>query len=128
MVKAVFENNRETGTMRMSMHGHAGYDELGKDPVCAGASVLAFTLAQYVSNLEEEGGLESKPTIRIATGNMRVKCRPKPACWGEAATIFNFTHLGMRLLSEAYPKHVQTKVVDPAEAVSIEDSSTSRTD
>jgi len=128
MVTAVFEDNRETGTMRMSMHGHAGFDELGKDPVCAGASVLAFTLAQYVSNLKEEGGLQGKPIIRISGGNMRLKFRPKLEYLYEAAVMLNYACLGMQLLAAAYPMHAEIKVVDPAEAVSIEDSSTSRTD
>ena len=45
MIEVRFEEDREKGVLSMELRGHAGFAELGRDPVCAGASVLAMTLA-----------------------------------------------------------------------------------
>ena len=52
MIDVKFEASGEN--LIMDMKGHASFAEMGKDPVCAGASVLAMTVAQCVGHLGME--------------------------------------------------------------------------
>ncbi len=127
MVKAYFNFDTERNAFEMRVQGHADFAELGKDPVCAGASVLAFTAAQVVDLIDREQLLE-EPVIRISGGNVRLECRPNGASFCRVQTIFLFTQIGMQLLEAAYPGHVSVTMFAAAEAEAIEGSSTSRTD
>ena len=128
MIRAIFECNRETGKLEMRVHGHANFAELGKDPVCAGASVLAMAAAQCIDLMEQAGSLQKEAVFKIDNGNVRVKCLPKPEHFDEALLIFHVAHVGMELLAAAYPEHAEVKVIGAAKADSIKESSTSRTD
>ena len=52
MIETKFEQSGDA--LIMDMKGHASFAEMGKDPVCAGASILAMTVAQCVRNMSEE--------------------------------------------------------------------------
>jgi len=93
-------------TLILDMKGHAGFAELGKDPVCAGASVLALTVAQCADHMYAEKKLQKKPTIRVRNGHVKVVCRPKPEAWNEALHLFYVGETGMRLLTAAYPGYL----------------------
>lgn len=63
MIKAIFYQ-KDGITFGFSVTGHAGYDESGKDIVCAGVSALVinainsletFTDDNIISRIEEEG-------------------------------------------------------------------------
>ena len=128
MVKAIFTFDTMQGIIEMRVQGHADFDELGKDPVCAGASVLAFTAAQCIDCIDQKHGFEEKPVIHIAGGNVRVQCRPRDGFFAETMMVFNVISVGMQLLANKYPDHVRLIPFEAAEADSIKDSSTSRTD
>ena len=106
MITASFEQSREKGILSMELRGHAGFAELGKDPVCAGASVLAMTVAQCVKGMEEAGRLRKKAHILIRSGRVLVTAKPGEEFWNEAKHLFWVGETGMRLLSEAYPGNV----------------------
>lgn len=84
------------GLLTLIMTGHAGYDETGRDIVCAAASMLADALAGTMQILDPR-------TIRQAdAGHMRVQ---SPA--GDAARCLYFhTAVGLYQLAAAYPAHV----------------------
>lgn len=103
MVNARFECGRDFIAMRVN--GHAGFAELGKDPVCAGASTLAMTVAQCIAIMGDEGKLQKKPNIVIRDGRVSVAAKPKPECFDEALHIFYMGEVGMQILAEAYPEH-----------------------
>lgn len=127
MVKAYFDFDTERNAFEMRVQGHADFAELGKDPVCAGASVLAFTAAQVIDLIDRNQLLE-EPVIRISGGNVRLVCRPNEKSFCRAQTVFLFAQIGMQLLEAAYPGHVSVKMFAAADAEAIKDSSTSRTD
>ena len=104
MVDAKFEYSPDK-YLSMTVKGHAGFAELGKDPVCAGASVIAMTVAQCIQFMQEDGKLQKKPSIVIRNGRTTVTAKPKPEHWAEAFHIFYIAEIGMQLLSEAYPEH-----------------------
>ena len=109
MITASFEQSREKGILSMELRGHAGFAELGKDPVCAGASVLAMTAAQCVRSMEQAGRLQKKAHILIRGGRVLVMAKPKEESFDEARLLFWAVETGLRLLSEAYPGYVQVK-------------------
>ena len=90
----------------LDMKGHAGFAELGKDPVCAGASVLAMTVSVCTETMHREGKLKKAPTMRVKNGRVLVVCKPKPEYWTEALHLFYVAETGMHLLAESYPEHV----------------------
>lgn len=104
MIDVKFEASGEN--LIMEMKGHASFAEMGKDPVCAGASILAMTVAQCVSYLSMEKKCKKKPTIQIRSGRVLVVCKPKPEHFGEALHIFYVGETGMHLLAESYPQYV----------------------
>ena len=109
MVTVRFEKDREKGILSMEAVGHAGFAALGKDPVCAGASVLAMTIAQCAGAMEEAGRLRKKAHILVRGGRVLVTVKPKPERWDEAAHLFWVGETGLRLLAAAYPGYVEIR-------------------
>ena len=109
MIEVHFEQDREKRILSMEVRGHADFAELGKDPVCAGASVLAMTAAQCVKSMEEAGRLRKKAHIVIRGGRVLVTAKPREEAFDEARLLFWTAETGMRLLSEAYPGNIQVK-------------------
>ena len=95
--------------LSLSVRGHAGFAEIGKDPVCAGASILAMTVAQCVISMHEAGKLQKKPHLIIRNGRVEVTAKPKPQYEAEARHIFYVGEVGMELLAQSYPDHVEIK-------------------
>ena len=106
MVTAEFRYTPE-GVFVMEVKGHASFADLGKDPVCAGASVLAMTVAQCAADMGESGMLKKKPNITVRNGRVNVIVTPKPEALLEAWRLFSIGQRGMQLLEESYPKHVR---------------------
>ena len=104
MVTARFNHEEEAWTM--SIRGHASFADLGKDPVCAGASVLAMTVAQCVQLMYSQGKLQKKPHITIRGGRVDVTAKPKEEYEGECRHTFFVGEVGMTLLAESYPENV----------------------
>ena len=88
MTTAKFGIEAGAGALVMDVRGHTGFAELGKDPVCAGASVLAMTVAQCVELMGEDGKLQKKPNIRIQNGRVTVVAKPQPEHFHEALHLF----------------------------------------
>ena len=106
MTNVIFRELPDSGAIEMRVQGHAGFRELGKDPVCAGASILAFTVAQCIEVMEPRK-LEKAPNIIIKDGSVRVVVKPKPDFYGEAFHIFAVGEVGFHILSKSYPDHVE---------------------
>lgn len=93
---------------KLEMTGHAGYAELDKDIVCAGASMLFYALADTIQKSREY--LIKDPEIEIKQDekdiNAVIKVEPKPEYVGNFSLMYEQTLNGLRLLAEAYPKNV----------------------
>ena len=105
---------RPDNAIEMRVNGHADFAKLGSDPVCAGASVLALTVAQCIDLMARSEALEDVK-IRIGSGNTRVVAKPKPEAIKEAMDFFHVAAIGFQLLAEAYPEHVELILYEPAE-------------
>ena len=115
MVKAIFTCDQELGILEMRVQGHADFAEMGKDPVCAGASVLAMAAAQTVDIMNGERKLKDGTVIHVAGGNVRVQCAPKEEYFGEALLVLYVAQVGFGLLEAAYPEYVRLTPFEPAE-------------
>ena len=91
------------------------FAEIGKDPVCAGASVLAMAAAQCIDWMGGHDCMEEPPKIHVAGGNVRVVIKPKPENFNDALLIIGTVAVGYQLLQEAYPGYVKYYQFDTAD-------------
>ncbi|MBR2894997.1 MAG: ribosomal-processing cysteine protease Prp [Oscillospiraceae bacterium] len=85
---------RGSGWHRLTVSGHAGYAETGRDIVCAGVSVLSCALAGCIPN----------PLKKVAEdGYFAIEC-PRGA---HSDSIFQMALTGYRQISWEHPECVQ---------------------
>lgn len=94
----------------MEAKGHAGYAEKGKDIVCAGASALFYTAAEYLEGMEREGKLK-QIEICMEPGDVTLSCEPKEMAEKEAEHLFRFLKGGCMELASTYPNNVSVTFV-----------------
>lgn len=106
MVAAEFFTNKESGSITMKLTGHAGQAKKGEDIVCAASSILAYTVAQALQFMYEEGGLHKKPLLKLEEGDTVIVAKPKADTYAEALHIFFVAQVGYHLLAQNYPQYV----------------------
>lgn len=106
MVKAEFFTNKESGSITMKLSGHAEQAKKGEDIVCAAASILAYTVAQTLQFMYEQGDLQKKPHIKLNEGDTVIVAKPKADTYAEALHTFFVAQVGYHLLAHNYPKYV----------------------
>ena len=100
MLKVTFTTEGKKLSLRLE--GHAGYEEHGKDIVCASASILAYTLASIVDSLTDES------TIDLSSGDTTIECECKDdETYIAVANAFHYTQVGYTLLAQNYPQYVR---------------------
>jgi uncharacterized protein YsxB (DUF464 family) len=101
MVKVVY--HRELN--RVSLTGHAQSDEKGKDLICASASILAYTLADYVKKAEEENRVWCSLTY-LEEGDAIISCSPNEGKSDAITIVFDAICRGFELLARHYPDNI----------------------
>lgn len=109
MIKAIL-NVTNTGSISLSIKGHAGASEAGQDIICASASILAYTAAQLVKDYGERNLLKKKPTITMRKGSSTITCTPKSDYFDEVFHSFFVVQTGLNLLAHSYPQYVDIKM------------------
>lgn len=107
MLKVTFE--QKDNNLILKLEGHAGYAEIGKDIVCASASILACTVAQFVQEAERRGDLKSTPTVKLESGNAFISCEPTEDILFGMQDMYLFAELGYEILAQNYPQYVELK-------------------
>ena len=107
MVKVKFE--QIGNTLSLSLVGHSGYADIGKDIVCSACSILAYTVAQFVKEADESGYLKTPPTIKLESGNTAITCQPIDDLLIDIQNIYFFAEKGYELLAQNYPQNVELK-------------------
>ena len=115
MITATFETNKESGSIALKLSGHAGAAEKGNDIICASATMLAYTVAQVLQFMYEQGELQKKPHIKLTDGNAVIVAKPKPESYAEALHTFFVAQVGYHLLSHNYPQFVELNSFGEAE-------------
>ena len=106
MVNAEFFTNKESGSITLKLTGHAGQAKKGEDIVCAAVSILAYTVAQALQFMYEEGDLKKKPHLKLEEGDTIIVAKPKPESSAEALHAFFVAQVGYHLLARNYPQYV----------------------
>ena len=105
MIKVTF--TEEGNKLSLRLEGHAGYAEEGQDIVCASASILAYTVAQFVA-LEDSNGLLASPAeIKLEAGDAVVACEPLECAFERLKGAYEFACAGYALLQHNYPQYVE---------------------
>lgn len=90
----------------MCMTGHAGAGVRGADLVCAGASMLACTLAEAVERMYEQRMLRRVPRVELEEGRAEIIVLPKRTAFQAAAMAFWTVQTGVNALAESFPGNV----------------------
>lgn len=102
MIKIIYVEDPEGGTLAMRAEGHAGYAPAGQDIVCAAVSCLMQTLAYSAAEDEHTSSCiyqgEEGPVLNVEAGDS-VLMRDK----------FELVADGLDLLAEQYPENVNFK-------------------
>ena len=94
---------------RLTVTGHAGSAELGKDLVCASASMLAYTLAANVANMADHGQVRN-PVIKNNEGDAEISCNPRHNLKASVTLVFDSVCVGFELLAHDYPEFVKYEI------------------
>ena len=105
MIKVVYHRDYH----RVSVEGHAGSEEKGKDLICASASILAYTLADYVKKVKDEDKVKFDLTV-IEEGDTIISCSPYYENKTEVTTVFDAICRGFELLARDYPDNISYEV------------------
>lgn len=106
MIYIHFDTSLDGKSLICEVSGHAGQNEIGKDIVCSASSILAYTLAQAITDMQVAKRLRKKPTIFLNQGKAKIVCKPLKANFDEAAHAFLIIQRGYELLAENYPQYV----------------------
>lgn len=115
MITASFATNQESGSITLKIKGHADAAESGKDIICSAATILAYTVAQTLQFMYEQGELQKKPRIKLTEGDTIIVAKPKPEGYAEVLHTFFVAQVGYHLLSHNYPQHVELHSFGEAE-------------
>lgn len=107
MITAKFYQKNRDGSIHMTLQGHAGAAPRGEDLVCASATMMAYTVAQAVQFMFEQGMLKKKPKIDIKQGSAVVIAIPAEECRAEVLHAFWVAQCGVHVLARNYPQHVR---------------------
>ena len=105
MIRVVY--NREAH--RLTVRGHAESGAHGHDLVCAAVSILVFTLAQLLSEMEEKNYI-TEPVVKLEEGDAELSC--KGELTHSLKLVFDTICTGFQLLAAQYPENVVLSVVE----------------
>ena len=103
MLKADFLFSGYGRIVGLCIKGHAGFEEEGRDIVCAAVSSAAYLV---VNTAQEELGVRLCG-LSVREGDMRFCLRPwdEPLC----RSLMNGLRLHLLGLAEQYPKHIEVR-------------------
>ena len=90
--------------LEVTITGHAGSAEKGKDIVCSAVSILAYTLANAIEASKDM--LEEAPVIEIDEGNVKISCKPKKVFLATIQRTYWTVLCGFELLTSNYRDYV----------------------
>lgn len=99
--------SKDNNKIKLFLDGHAGQADIGQDIVCASASILAYTVAQIVTDAYEERKLKRKPMVELEKGKAVIVCEPKDEYYAEMLYAYFVSQVGYNLLSCNYPQYIK---------------------
>lgn len=89
----------------VSMHGHADYDQYGKDIVCSAASTIIIGGINAIAKL----GFISFISYSVDTGDVEVKINNTEIA--DLQVILETLVIQLKSIEESYPKYIQVQEV-----------------
>lgn len=105
----MIEINYYRGYHRITVRGHAGSAEEGKDLVCAAVTALVLTAAANVRRMEEKGCTYST-AVTVDKGDAELEVNPKAYFRLSIMQILDAICAGFEVLSREYPEYVRYEV------------------
>lgn len=94
--------------LKLTIQGHGG-GKKGFDIVCAGASMLFYTLANVLAHYPDDHFVEI-PDIVEGDGTGKIKCKPLDRHIPTIKHDFAYAMVGFALLEENYPDRVKVVI------------------
>ena len=94
---------------RVSIYGHAQSGEIGHDLVCASASILTYTLASFVKNMERAKQVRYS-SIELKEGDALISCDPPSRYKGSVTLVFDSICAGFELLAHDHPDNISYEI------------------
>ena len=100
----------------LSAEGHAGYDEPGKDIICAGVSSVTMALLNILLNDETHDKAEAETKFKLDVKNGQVMIRSSPILAAKfdrlkVRAYFKMAVIGLQALADEYPEHITIEEV-----------------
>jgi uncharacterized protein YsxB (DUF464 family) len=95
---------------RVSVEGHAHSGEVGHDLVCASVSILAYTLASFVQNMERAKQIRY-PSIILKEGDALISCKPPSRYKNSVTLVFDSICGGFDILAKNYPDNISFEMI-----------------
>ncbi|HZK22207.1 MAG TPA: ribosomal-processing cysteine protease Prp [Oscillospiraceae bacterium] len=89
----------------ISVAGHAGFDEVGKDIVCAAISALTYTMINALKWAEDENCLYIRAES-VDDGSVYLEVLPYDFSREKIDTIIETCIIGYSLIEEDYPDYI----------------------
>lgn len=105
MIKVVYHRKYH----RVTVKGHAYSGEAGKDLICSACSILTYTLASNVSNMEQYGQVRNM-TTDLKPGDAEISCKPHSRFDAVITMIFDSICAGFELLANDYPENITYEI------------------
>lgn len=96
----------EPGEYRLRVEGHAGAAD-GIDPVCAGASALAWALVEAATARDE---YRASLFVDERNAVIEVECEPTADAARDCRYMFEIILGGLMLIAEAHPDNMQIRI------------------
>lgn len=110
MHSAYIKINKPDMVLVLRAKGHAEYDKIGKDIVCAGASIISMTLAEVMSAAYQSGWIGDTAVVKLDPAETEIACVcDDEEAFGELARAYLFAATAYRLLALHYPDNVEFK-------------------
>ena len=93
----------------LTVDGHAYSGEAGNDIVCAAASILAYTLAANVQEMEAADRVR-EVTLELEQGHAEISCRPVHKYQSVAELVFSSVCAGFEILAANFPGNISYQI------------------
>ena len=97
MIRVNVFSDSEGNTRKIELKGHAGYDDYGKDIVCASASALVLNMANSVEQFTDDG---FDGNVEEETGHFTFRFTGDIS--KESKLLMDSLILGLKNIEEAY--------------------------
>ena len=90
----------------VQVYGHARSAPKGEDLICCAVSMLAYTAAQNVLDLYEQGCLRQFPDTALNPGSAQVAALAAEEYREKVEQMFRTIAIGYEMLARQYPEYI----------------------